>query len=342
MAKALNGAQKAAMVVMSLEEEQAAALLKRINESALAKLREAAESLDVSAIGDEEKRQALLGFFQRRRKGTFFLGSPDQRFRQMLVKARGEELARQIFEGAPLKGEGAPEAQSPIEQVENAPDGQIAALLERESPRCGAVLLSALSSSKAGRILNRLEQELREGIVGRIISNEQVPPEVAQEVLLAFSEKLQEFGAESAAVSDEKRVKELAAIISTLDRDSQTRVLARIQEENLDLAEQIERKMFSFEDLVHVSAKSMQDLLRKVEEGQIALALKGCSEELHKQFFSSVSQRARDRIEEEMQMVGRVPLSQVNEAREEIMKVARKMYRNGEMAVEIGEEQYVE
>jgi len=342
MAKNLTAAQQAAMVVMSLDEEQAAALLKRMNETALAKLRAAAESLDVSTIGDAEKRAALVGFFQRRRKGTFFLGAPDQRFRQILIKARGEERARRILEGESEKAQAEGEAASPVEYLENAPDSQIAALLEKESPRCGAVLLSAVSSGKAGRILNRLEQDRREAIVGRLIVNEQVPPEIAQEVLQGFVERLREFGADSGAVSEEKRVKELAGMINTLDRESQARVLSRIQEENPELADQVERKMFSFEDLVRVGPKSMQDLLRKVEEAQIALALKGCSEELHKHFFACVSQRARDRIEEEMQMVGRVPLSQVNEAREEIMKIARKMYRNGEMAVEIGEEQYVE
>ncbi|MHC5033906.1 MAG: FliG C-terminal domain-containing protein [Planctomycetota bacterium] len=337
----LTGAQKAAMLVMSLKEEQAAALLRNMSDSSLAKLRKAAESLDVGRIGDDEKRQALRSFFAKQRRGGFFLGDADERFRKVLARAKGEEGIRQIYaeEEAQAEAEG---EKSPLEFVEDLPEEQVASVLSKESPRCAAVLLGRLSGEKAGRILNLIEEEQRESIVGRIIATENVPPEVAEEVLAGFRERLEEMGPEAEVASEERRARELASMIATLDKESQERVLSQINERDPEMAEVVERLIFGFGDLIKVSGKSMQELLRKCEDAQIAMALKGAPKDIEEHFKANMSQRARERVEEEREMAGRVPVSEVEAAREEIMKVARRMYRDGDLVVEMGDEQYVE
>ncbi len=340
-AKDLTSAQKVAMLLMALEEDQAAAVLSRMSDSSVGKLCKAAESLAVARISDEEKRDALQGFVLRQRKGGFFLGDPEDRFRKVLAKARGEETSRQLF-AEPSEEAAVLEEKSPLEFVTNAPEDQVAAVLEKESPRCVAVLLSRLAGSKSGRILNMLEEQLRQAVVERIVSSETVPPEIAVEVVTAFKEKLAQLGLRAEAASEEGRAEELASMIATLDKESQERVLSQIHERDPELGEMVERCLFGFEDLVKVEGKSMQQLLRNVEVPQIALALKGAPQEIQDHFYSNISQRARERVEEEREMTGRVPLSQVEQAREDIMKLARRMYREGELVVEIGEEQYVE
>jgi flagellar motor switch protein FliG len=330
------------MLVMSLKEEQAAALLQNMSDGSLAKLLKAAESLDVAKIGDEEKRQALHGFFVKQRKGGFFLGNADERFRKVLARAKGEEGVRQIFAGPEGAEARAEEEKSPTELVEALPEEQIASLLSNESPRCAAVVLGCLPGQKAGRVLNMIEEEHREAIVGRIITSENVPPEVAEEVMAGFKEKLEQMAPGEERASEEQRAQELAGMIATLDKESQERVLSQINERDPELAEQVERLIFGFDDLLKVSTKSMQELLRNVEVTQIAMALKGASEQIHEHFYDNMSQRARERVEEEREMAGRVPLSEVEAAREEIMKLARKMYREGDLVVEMGDEQYVE
>lgn len=330
------------MLVMSLKEEQAAALLRHMSDSSLARLRRAAESLDVAEIGNEEKSAALRGFFLKQRKGGFFLGDPEERFRKVLARAKGEEAVRLIYAGAEGAGEEAEEYESPVEFLESIPEEQLASVLVKEGARCAAVLLSSLPGQKAGRILNMLDDELREAIVERIITSENVPPEIAEEVIVGFKQKVEELGPGSEAASEERRAQELARMVATLDKESQERVLVQINERDPELGQTVERLIFGFNDLLKVSGKSMQELLRNVEVVQIALALKGASQQIHEQFQSNMSQRARERVEEEREMAGRVPLSQVEEAREEIMKLARKMYREGDMVVETGDEQYVE
>jgi flagellar motor switch protein FliG len=340
----LSDAQKAAMVVMALGEEQAAEVLKNMSEGSLTKLRKAAETLDVSQIGDEEKRSVLRGFFVRQRRGGFFLGAPHERFRKVLVQARGEEGVRRIYAEPEPADEEAPEqgAASPLEYIAAVPEEQIARVLAKESPRCCAVLLSNLPGQKAGRVLNLLEQEFRESVVERIISTENVPPEVCAEVLAGFRDRLEDLASGGEVPSDERRAQELAEIVVTLDKESQERALAQINERDPELAEKVERLVFGFKDLPNVAGKSMQELLRNVEVTQIAMALKGAPEEIEQHFQNNMSQRARERVQEERDMTGRVPLSEVETAREEIMKLARKMYRDGDLVVEMGDEQYVE
>jgi len=209
------------MLVMALKEEQAAALLRNMSDGSLSKLRKAAESLDVARIGNAEKRAALQGFLQRQRKGGFFLGDPDERFRKVLARAKGEEGLRQIYGGGAERAPEDEEKKSAQEFIEEALEEQVAAVLAKESIRSAAVLLSKLSGEKAGRILNMLEQDQREAVVERIITSENIPPEVADEIIDGFRQKIEEMGAEGEMASEERRAKELARMIATLDRESQ-------------------------------------------------------------------------------------------------------------------------
>ncbi|MFW6118970.1 MAG: FliG C-terminal domain-containing protein [Planctomycetota bacterium] len=341
MAEELTPAQKAAILVMSLDEERAAALLNNMSESSLAKLREAADGLRVDQIAEEQKREALRGFFVKQRRGSVMLGNPQIRFRRVLAKAKGEENARKLYEQTEEEEE-EQEEKSTREFLEDLADEQFAVVLANESPRCAAVLLSNISGEKAGRVLNLLEEEFREAVVERIIASENVPAEVATAILEGFKKKLDELGPGAEMASEEKRAQELASLLGTLDKESQERMLSQLHQRDPEMADEIERLMFGFDDLPKVADRSMQELLRNVEVTQIAMALKGATQQIRDHFSSNMSQRLRERVEEEREMTGRVPLSQVEEAREEIMRIARRMYREGELVVEIGDEQYVE
>ena len=342
MATELNNAQKAAMLVMSLEEDQAAELLKHMSDSTVSKLREAADRLAAGKIGEKEKRQALLGFFQHKKKGSFFVGNADERFRRVLEQAKGKETVRRIYsEAAAEEPQAAPE-QSPLEYVNEFPEDQVAKVLQKESPRCAAVLLAHLDGKKSGRILNMLEEETREAVVDRLINGEGVPAEVAERVIAAFKKKLVDLSTNAEAASEEKRAKELAGIVGALAPAAQDKVLTKMVERDPEMALKVERLMFGFNDLLNVGDRSMQELLRNVDVAQVALALKGATDEMQKHFGKGLSQRQLERVAEERQMSGRVAMSKVEEAREELMKLARKMRREGKLVVETGEEQYVE
>ncbi len=342
MANDLNNAQKAAMLVMALEEEQAAELLKHMGEGSVAKLRAAADSLASAGIGEKEKRQALLGFFKHKRKGSFFVGDADQRFRRVLEQAKGKDTVRRLYNEGPELPEEEQTEQSPLEAIMQCPDEQVAKMLENESARCAAVLLSHLGGKKSGRILNLLEDEMREAVVERLLGGEAVPGEVTERVIAAFRKKLGEMSSDTDMASDEKRAAEMASMIDAMMPELQEKVLARMAERDPEMAKRVEQLMFGFTDLLNVSDRSMQDLLRNVDVGHVAMALKGAGQEMEEHFTKNLSQRQLERVAEEREMSGRVPVSKVTEAREEIMKLARKMRQEGQLIVETGEEQYVE
>jgi flagellar motor switch protein FliG len=342
VATELTGAERAAVLVMSLDEEKAVKLLEHMSEKSLAKILEAAERLNVGQIEDDQKRDALQQFFLRRRQGGFFLGDPAQRFRRVLQKAKGDEGIKRLYAEREQKAKKAREQKSAREFLEELADTQFSAVLEKESPRCAAVLLSNVSGEKAGRVLNLLEEEVRERIVQRIISCENIPAEVTDQIIVGFKRKVEEMGPGADAASQERRAQELAAMLRTVDKESQERILAQMKEKDPEFAQEVERQVFGFGDLPKVSDRSMQELLRSVEVTQIAMALKGAPERIRQQFYDNMSQRLRDRVEEEREMTGRVPLSQVEEARDEIMQCARRMYREGQLVVQLGDEQYVE
>ena len=218
----------------------------------------------------------------------------------------------------------------------------MAKVLQNESPRCASVLLSHLGGKKSGRILNLLEEGLREAVVERLIGGEAVPAEVAEHVIAAFGKKLADLSSDEEVASDEKRANELASMIDAMAPDLQEKVLARMSERDPEMAKKVEQLIFGFTDLLSVSDRSMQELLRNVEVSHVAMALKGASEEMQAHFTKNLSQRQLERVAEEREMSGRVAISKVTEAREEIMKLARKMRQEGQLVVESGEEQYVE
>ena len=340
MAEGLNSAQKAAMLVMSLGEDQAADLLKHVGQASLAKLRMAAESLNAAQIGSQQRREALRTFMQRQQEGLFALGNVEERFRKALSKAKGEEIADQIYGGKQDKT--SPEDTNHLLFLEGVPDDQLASVLEQENPCSVALLLLKLSGEKAGRVLSMIDEQARENVVERILSSDDVAQEVAQQVMLGFKEKLEAMRTDSNLASEKKGATELAGMVGTLDRASQEKVISGVQQSNPELAEKIKRLIFDFEDLVKVGNRSIQELLRRVETSQIALALKGINQDIHDHIFANLSQRARERVDEEKELAGKVPLSEAEEAREKIMSVARQMYRDGELTFEMGEEEYVE
>ncbi len=330
------------MLVMALDEDQAASLLKHMSDNSLAKLRRAAQSLDVAELGVEEKVEAMRGFMTKRSKGNAFLGDPDDRFRKALAKAKGEAGLRRIYaedeDGEPSEGGG----MAPSAFLRSLPDEQFASALAQESPRCAAVILAEVPGSKAGRVLSLMDEEAREPVVGRMLATEKVAAEIAADVVAGFQRKLEESGASDGVNPEERRAQELAGIISALDKGAQDRVLGQVAERDPELADRVERLMFAFSDLPKVNDRSMQELARGVDPTQLALALKGAPAAIRSYFLDHMSERARERVTEESEMAGRVPMSTVELAREEVMKVARQMYRDGDLVLQMKDEQYVE
>lgn len=304
----LTSAQRAAMLVMSLEDEQAVKLLEHMSQGAVMKLREAAEDLDAASVGPREKRGALLDFLRRQQRSAFFLGDAGARFQRALARARASRAANGAStgeiqpegeeEGEADKSEDDEEGRSELDEafefLRSVPEEDLAKTLAQESLACNVVLLSVLTGERAGKLLNMMQPERREKVVERLVEVEQVPDEVVDDLVSGFSEKLQNARKSSRMVTAEERIEELASMIANLERDSQERILSSLREKDPDTADKIEKRIFAFQDLAKVEKKSLQQLLSRIEPGTIALAIKGTPEELQDLIFSNLSQRVRE------------------------------------------------
>jgi len=354
----LSGAQKAATLVMLLDENPAARLLKDMSDSTVVKLRKATEGLRVAEIGHEQKQDILKSFLVKQDGGRFLLGDAHDRFRRLLVKARGEQEAVRFYESeggrerAPVadtrpetgqeQDDEVPVASTALDYVNTLPPKALASLLEEEAPRCAAVLLSSLSVDKTAEVLNMMEEERREAIVERALTNGPVSREVAEAVASAIRDRMERYAKKGESVDEGERMEGLARILGGLDREARQRVLSNIQERDSDFAAEIRKQVFQFKDLLRVDKRSMTELLRRVDVADIALAVKGLSEEFSAELLSCMSQRMQEQVQEERELTGRVPVARAEEARERIMELGREMYFSGELEIESGEGQYVE
>ena len=343
------------MLVSALDSNRAASVLDQMSDEALQALRHAAETLDPGKIGQQEKLKTLAAFLREQRAPALLTGQSNVRFRRVLDQAldKREDAASGAGEktaGPSDKGTGKQDAQSDgiakriEESIREAPAGDVAELLGQESVRCAAVLLRSLPGQMAGELLNLLEPEKCERIAERLLTMGQVPDAITEEVTKSFQERLHESRFGAGATSEKERLDRLANMVSGLESDSQKRILERMQQRDPEIAEEIERRIFAFEDLVHVEKRSLQNLLGQIDSSTIALAIKGAPRDVEDTITDNLSQRVLEQVNEERELAGSVPVSEAMEARDQIMQVARDMDREDALDFVSGkqEEEFVE
>ena len=349
----LNGAQRAAMLISALDEPRASAVLEQMSEKSRKRLYEAARSLEGIPISREEKLRTVSNFVRAQHESALFVGDVCSRFQRTFESALGAEADPN--EGADGSGTGEDDEGSEDQEageicqkvsdlIQNMPDHELAKLLSQESTRCAAVLLSTLPGETAGLLLNQLEPAKREAIAQRMVGMGEVQREIVMEVARGFQARWQATESGTGTGTEEERLDALANMVSRLENESQKKVMARVRKVDPELAEQIERRIFAFEDLVNVDERCLQELLRDVDPSTIAVAIKGVPDEVEEAIVGNLSERVAERVDEERELAGRVPLSEATEARDEIRKKAREMDETGELYFRSGakQEEFVE
>ncbi len=345
----LTGAHRAALLIMLLDEEKAAAILRNMSERAVKRIIAAAKDLDPARVDDARKREALIAFLRAHQRGGFVIGDTRERFKKLLARAKGEDVEVEKLWREDAAEEEKKEKESARKQladlrglmyVSTLSDEEIAGLLEDETARVAAALLAHMGVEFSGRVLNLMDEEKRESIVERILTNEHVSREVAEVVADALREKKESLSA--GEEEEEGDVGNIVKILGGLKKEARQRILSKIESKDPELAEEVKRRLFVFSDLINVDRRQLAELLRRVEVQQLALAIKGIPKELEEHILSGLSQRVRDQVVEERELAGKVPVSVAEEAREAIMAIAREMYTNGEIELEGGGQEYVE
>jgi len=331
---AISDVRKAAILLMSLPDDQAAQLLSKLGPKQVEAV--SIEIAKTSGVSGEEQETAIRDFAAA--NPTALTGS-----------AGGLDVAKRMVERA--LGKSANTTLDNVRQsIEALPFGflqkvdsqNLLTFIIDEHPQTIALILSHVPSSQAADIISGLPPERQLSVVRRVATMGQTSPEIIQEVEKGLERRM-------AAVMSQQfenagGVSSVAEMLNVIDRATERSLLENLAQDDPDLVEEIRRLMFVFEDITKLTDRDIQSLLKNVESSQWAMALKGASEELKDKILNNMSKRASDLLREEMEYLGPVRLSSVEQTQQQIVDIIRRLEDAGEITThgEEEEEQFIQ
>jgi len=340
----ISGAQRAAVLMLLLGEQQASEIVKFLNPTEVQSLGGA--MVDVSDVSQEAVNAILDEFVATiKKQSSLGLGSTDyveKVFKRALGDDKAASVLGRILPGQSTKG---------LEILQWMDARSIADMIKTEHPQVNAIILSVLDHQVAADVLNFLPEETRPEIIQRVASLETVQPSAMQELesimKLQFStntsSKSSSFGGIKAALqfstntssksSSFGGIKAAALIMNSTKTALEASIMGGLEKIDADLMMRLQDNMFTFENLNAVDNKGIQVLMRSVDNNQLMIAMKGASDEVKARFFDNMSERARGMFKDEMDAKGLMRLSDVEEAQKQIMRSARKLSDSGELVL---------
>ncbi len=327
MTQALNGAQKAATFMLAIGEEHAARLFAKMHEDEIRDISQAMASLGTVPAATVEE---LCREFAENLGQTGNLVGSWETTERMLLKTLPRERVAQIMEE--IRG---PAGRTMWDKLGNVNEAVLANYLKNEYPQTVAVVLTKVKPDHAARVLSLLPEGFAMEVVMRMLRMETVQKEALDGVEKTLKA---EFMSNLARAQRRDAHEMMAEIFNNLDRQSEARILAALEERNRDAAERIRSLMFTFDDLSRVDGAGIQVLMRAVPKDQLTLALKGASEQLRELFLKNMSERAAKMLKEDLANLGPVKLRDVDEAQSAIVLLAKDLAAQGQIQMQDGRE----
>lgn len=316
----LSGPEKAVLLLLSLDEGAAASIVAELGPEDVRRLREVAgtmKSVPASALD-----RVYNEFVERSQVAVAVPKGGLNYLRKLSSRALGESATQDIFQDSP------PTA---LTRIANTDPGTLATLLEGEHPQLVAAVLSQLPPEKAAAVLEGLADDVRASALKRLGALTEIPTSLLEEVANALLSELP--NADPQRAIPVNGVRQSAQLVRNLSKEACEALLGEVENENEDLAAAIRRAMYSFEDLKLIDPRSMRELLKYVPGDRLTLALKTASESMRTHIFSGMSKRAAERILEDLEMLGAVKLSEVEQAQLEIIEIALRLESEGTLSL---------
>jgi flagellar motor switch protein FliG len=324
----LTGIERAALVLFALGSERAAAVLKHLEFGEVELLGSGMASMRNVSLG--MVAGALEQFIGAFNKQAALGGDPEEYIRTVLANTLGAEKAETMIDRVLLGG-----GYRGIHRLKRMDCRTIADLVQAEHPQIAANLLCLLEGQRAAEVLMALPEEIRPNLLMRIASLEGVAPAVLRELDdMLTAQWADEQKNKASAV---RGTHAAANILKHVDADVSSRILDEIFENNAELAQKIQDKLFVFEELVNLSGKGMQTLLREISTDQLLLALQGASEGLKLKIFSNMSKRTAEMLRDDLDAAPPAKTSEIEAAQKEILLIVRTLADAGAVAFESGE-----
>jgi flagellar motor switch protein FliG len=327
MSGKMTGPQKAATFMLAVGEEHASKLFAMMHEDEIRDISQAMASLGtVSASAVEDLAREFTDTIGQ----TGNLVGTWETTERMLLRTLPRERVSQIMEE--IRG---PAGRTMWDKLGNVNEAVLANYLKNEYPQTVAVVLTKVKAEHAARVLSMLPESFAMEVVMRMLRMESVQKEALDGVEKTLKA---EFMSNLARAQRRDAHEMMAEIFNNLDRQSESRILAALEERNRDAAERIRALMFTFDDLVRLDGQGVQVLLRNVPKEQLILALKGASENLRDLFLKNMSERAGKMFKEDLAGLGPVRLREVDEAQAAVVVMAKDLAAQGQITLQEGRE----
>ncbi len=325
----LSGRQKAAILLVSLGEQASAEVIKHMRQDEIDEL-----TLEIAGVGNvnPEQRHAILQeFYDTAVAQAYITEGGVDRARALLDRALGSEKASEVMDRLSASIQ-----VTPFEFLRRTDPAQILNVISNEHPQTVALIMAYLPSETAGEVISALPEELQSEVAMRIALMDRTAPEVIHEIERVLERKLS-----SVLSQDFTSAGGLTALVDLLnqvDRGTERTILDSLEDQNPELAEEVRRLMFLFEDIVLLDDRSVQQVLREVDAKDLGVALKGSSDQVQEQIFRNMSQRAAETIKEDLEFMGPVRVKQVEEAQQKVVAVIRRLEDAGTIIISRGSE----
>ncbi|WP_055668118.1 flagellar motor switch protein FliG [Desnuesiella massiliensis] len=326
----LTGIQKAAILFITLGPEASAGIIKRLPESEIQKI--TYEIANITSVSQEQRQEILNEFVVMNQAKDFILEGGLDYARTLLGKALGPQRAKEILE----KVTEATQQYRPFAIARKADAHQLMNVIANEHPQTIALILCYLQPDKSGQLLSSLSEEVQSEVAYRIATMSNTSPMVVKEIEKVLDSKLSSVVRSDVAVIG--GVDTLVDILNQVDRTTEKNITEVLEREDPELAEKVKESMFVFEDIITLDDVSIQRILREIEVKDLALALKGCSDEVANAIFRNQSKRAAASLKEDMEFLGPVRLMDVEKAQQKIVGVIRRLDEAGEIVLSRGGE----
>jgi flagellar motor switch protein FliG len=319
-----TGAQKAAVILMSLGEEVSAQILKSLSTEEIKKL--GAEMTKIQGVKKEICDEFLQDFSTQFNEDADIHTPGDDFLKNLLPSVLGQDQAANMMTNIELEKE-----QVPFKYVREIDARVLANFIRSEHPQTIVVILVHLGQEKASQVLGFLPENLQFEVIQRIAHLETIPPDLVREVDDVLEKELLSIGKGTHQILG--GIQAVAEILNHSDRRTGDSILQALEENDTDLAEKVRKLMFVFEDLAGLNDAGVRELLREVKNEELTLALKTASDELKNKIFKNLSQRAVQILEEELSVMGPVRLSDVEAAQQSVLNAARKLEKDGKIVL---------
>jgi flagellar motor switch protein FliG len=320
----VTGVRKAAILLLSLDQDQAAEILKRLPAEAMEEV--SREIASLNEVSNVQRKDVFGEFYSLALANSYLTEGGLEYAKQLLKKSLNESDASRVIKQVTSQVQ-----TTPFSFLQKAESENLLTFIQDEHPQTIALILAHLPPLKASEILVGLPSQKQIEVVKRIANMEQTNPEVIKEVERGLEHRLSDIVSQTFEKAG--GVDTVAEILNLADRSTEKGIMEGLEAEDPDLVEQIRRLMFVFEDILLVNDKGIQSVLKEVDNEELSLALKTASEELKQKIFKNMSERAAQLIQEDMQYMGPVRVSDVEAAQQKIVDIVRRLEDAGEIII---------